>query len=187
MRDIGPAFAGRNGKSKTPAQQSEHAARRVADRIDRRSGAKSFQPASVEHDPPKRLGREAEPAFPRNRIVRLNACGHGLPEGSCAAEFDHLWACQPRDRATRNNFARIFYRLTADGQSEFEIQLGGSALGSCAAHDQGRSEAAVVPPLGTLRDKSKVNMRNSTSLLWRQVIAGSLIALGLVGAMANIG
>ena len=30
-------------------------------------------------------------------------------------------------------------------------------------------------------------MRNSRSLIWRQVIAGSLIALGLAWAMANIG
>jgi len=30
-------------------------------------------------------------------------------------------------------------------------------------------------------------MRNRTSLAWRQVIAGSLIALGLAAALANIG
>ena len=30
-------------------------------------------------------------------------------------------------------------------------------------------------------------MRGSRSLIWRQVIAGSLIALGLVWALANIG
>jgi hypothetical protein len=30
-------------------------------------------------------------------------------------------------------------------------------------------------------------MRNRTSLTWRQVIAGSLIALGLAAALANMG
>ena len=30
-------------------------------------------------------------------------------------------------------------------------------------------------------------MRNRHSLTWRQVIAGSLIALGLAAALANIG
>ncbi len=30
-------------------------------------------------------------------------------------------------------------------------------------------------------------MRNRTSLTWRQAIAGSLIALGLAAALANIG
>ena len=75
MRDIGSALAGRDREGEIAADQPVHAARRIADGIDRRAGLECLQLAAVEHDLAERRRREAQPALPRNDRMRLRRVG----------------------------------------------------------------------------------------------------------------
>ena len=71
-----------------------------------------------------------------------------------------------------------------ESTSQFQREIGRSP------NDQGslgQSKAAADSTFEATRARQKANMRNSNSLTWRQVVTGSLIALGLVLAIAHIG
>ena len=122
MRDIRAAFPGRDGESKTAADQSVHTAGRIADRIDGRARVERLQLATVEHGLPKRRRREAEPAFARDDRMRLRQCGHGVSDGSFAVDISLVVACRRDATSHRARNPENLCRLIADGQSGVEIR-----------------------------------------------------------------
>ena len=93
--------------------------------------------------------------------------------------------CGGRARGTQKSFKNRC-RVTADGQSSIGIQAMRVRLGpGQSGGSAGRRR--LSPALRHTSGQIEGDMRNSTSLAWRQVITGALIALGLAGAIAHIG
>ena len=77
MGDIGPALARRDRDREVAGHQPIHAAGRIADGIDHRSGRQPLQFASVEHGLAKRRRSVAEPTVLGDDVLRQSAFRHG--------------------------------------------------------------------------------------------------------------
>ena len=95
MGDIGAAFAGRDGERETAADQAEHTARRIADRIERRARLVRLQLAAGEHV--CRNGGGVKLASPRARR------SHAL---AAMWAWSFQFICRSRTRSPRRRISR---------------------------------------------------------------------------------